>query len=304
MPLEFETVSQEHKSNYLNSLNNCPVKTSDYSFINLWGWSGEYGLVWSRSQDIVWIKQTKPHELFWPPVGNWEVIDWKKVFSNAGFKKIQFVRIPEMLLDVWKNQLGDWIFFEEDRDQWDYIYDCRELINLAGNRFHKKKNLLNQFQKRFDFRYMDLEKEIIGQVLAMQSEWCQWKDCDLNDALASENRVIEKVLSGWNDLDHISGGVILVENDIVAYTVAEFLTDDTLLIHFEKANQVYPGAYQAINQMYISSIRRHSGKNLKWINRMQDLGNKGLRKAKLSYHPVDFNRKYFVSITVPAGKIF
>jgi hypothetical protein len=160
-----------------------------------------------------------------------------------------------------------------------------------------------EFEKKYDYQYIDFGKEMIDQVLAMQSDWCQWRDCDLNDALASENRVIERVISAWNQFSHIGGGAILVENKMVAYTLTEFLTDDILLVHFEKANPNYQGAYQAINQMYVSRICQNAAKPVKLINRMQDLGDKGLRKAKLSYHPVDFNRKFKVSLFTSTKKM-
>jgi len=77
---------------------------------------------------------------------------------------------------------------------------------------------------------------------------------------------------------------------MVAYTIAESLTKDTLVIHFEKGNQDCKGVYQAINQMFLE----HSGNKFEWVNREQDLDNQGLRKAKLSYNPVNFLKKYRV----------
>jgi hypothetical protein len=297
MPLTFEPIHIELQKNYLKRLASCPVKTSDYSFINLWGWAQEYGLFWAWDENLVWIKQTQPQTVFWPPVGNWRDIDWKDSLLNFQQEKLQFVRIPELLLEIWKKQLDDQVFFEDDRDQWDYLYNAQDLIELKGNRFHKKKNLLNQFLKKHDYNYICFGKEMIDHVLAMQSDWCQWKDCELNDALAAENRVIEKVLNAWNKFKEISGGAIFMDEKIVAYTLAEKLNDDILLIHFEKGNPSYQGSYQAINQMFISQASQEDNQTFKLVNRMQDLGDEGLRKAKLSYNPVDFNRKFKVVIS-------
>jgi len=83
-----------------------------------------------------------------------------------------------------------------------------------------------------------------------------------------------------------------VDGNIAAYTVAERLTEDMVLIHFEKANPDYKGAYQAINRIFLA----HNEENYKVVNREQDLGNENLRKAKLSYHPVDFLRKHKVTL--------
>lgn len=295
MPYIFEPITSEFHDIYLKRLSTCPIKTSDYSFINLWGWAQEYGLVWAVEENLIWIKQTIPETIYWSPVGNWEKIDWKNAFLNFHQEKMMFTRVPELLLDIWKKQLNHQVDFENDRSQWDYLYDFQDLAELKGNRFHKKKNLLSQFVRKYDYHYISFGKEMIDQVLAMQSDWCDWKDCELNDALAAENRVIEKVLKAWNRFEKISGGAIVANQKIVAYTLAETLTDDILLIHFEKGNPSYQGSYQAINQMFISSISKNQ--TFKLVNRMQDLGDEGLRKAKLSYHPVDFNRKFKVVVS-------
>jgi uncharacterized protein len=298
MALKFEPINLDLQDSYLKRLASCPVKTSDYSFLNLWGWAQEYGLSWAWEEKVVWIKQTTPQTVLWSPVGNWADIEWKNSLLNFQQEKIHFVRIPELLLKIWKNQLDDQVLFENDRSQWDYLYDAKDLIELKGNRFHKKKNLLNQFLKKYDYNYISFGQEMIDQVLAMQADWCQWKDCELNDALAAENRVIEKVLNACSRFKQISGGAILMDKKIVAYTLAETLSNDTLLIHFEKGNPSFQGSYQAINQMFISRVFKEVKQNFKLINRMQDLGDEGLRKAKLSYQPVDFNRKYKVVLSL------
>jgi uncharacterized protein len=292
MPLTFEPIDLNLQENYLKRLASCPVKTSDYSFLNLWGWAEEYGLFWAWEEKLVWIKQTKPQTVFWSPVGNWADIEWKNALLNFQQEKIQFVRVPELLLKIWKKQLDDQVSFKNDRNQWDYLYNAQDLIELKGNRFHKKKNLLNQFLKKYDYYYISFGKEMIDQVLAMQSEWCEWKDCELNDALAAENRVIEKVLNYCPKFKQISGGAIVTDKKIIAYTLAETLSPDTLLIHFEKGNPSFQGSYQAINQIFVSRLFEESDQSFNRVNRMQDLGDEGLRKAKLSYQPVDFNRKY------------
>jgi hypothetical protein len=94
----------------------------------------------------------------------------------------------------------------------------------------------------------------------------------------------------WDKLVDLTGGAILVDNMIVAYTVAEKYSPDTVLIHYEKGCPDYKGVYQAINQMFLA----HLTEAFKWVNREQDLGEEGLRKAKLSYNPVEFLRKYRV----------
>ncbi|MBW1842325.1 MAG: DUF2156 domain-containing protein [Deltaproteobacteria bacterium] len=294
MPLQFEPVSIDKQDRYINRLAACPGKTSDYSFVNIWAWGQEYGLSWAWDDRLVWLKQTEPEETLWAPIGPWEDIDWKQTFSDHPKTENIFIRVPEKLANLWKQTLGAQVQLEEIRGHWDYLYDVSELKTLKGKRFHKKKNLLNQFIKKNNFSYAPLGPDQIDKALAMQENWCTWRDCESLDTLAAENRSIQRVLTDWETMTGLSGGTLTVEGQMVAYTVAEQVSEDTILIHFEKANQDFKGAYQAINQQFLLN----TGDNYRFVNREQDLGDEGLRKAKLSYHPVDFLKKYHAVISI------
>jgi hypothetical protein len=290
MALNFETISLDKQNQYLDKFYRCLQKPSDYSFVNLWGWSDDYGLYWAWSDDLVWIKQTIPNEVFWAPIGSWPDIDWSRCFDKYFDEPITFLRIPEELLLIWEKNTEDRIQKEDQRAHWDYIYDVKELIELKGNRFHKKKNLVNQFTKKYNYQYVPFDAKMIDMALAMQEEWCTWRDCESSEALSAENRAISRILDNWQTIYGLTGGAIFVGQEMVAYTIAEQLSQDTIVIHFEKANPDYKGAYQAINQMFLE----HNGEQFYFVNREQDLGDEGLRKAKLSYYPIDFLKKYRV----------
>ena len=91
MTLHFEPITIERQREYLALFERCAQKSSDYSFVNLWGWADEYGLIWAWDENLVWIKQTKPETFFWAPVGRREDADWKKIleseFSAMGIKR-------------------------------------------------------------------------------------------------------------------------------------------------------------------------------------------------------------------------
>ncbi|NQT69184.1 MAG: DUF2156 domain-containing protein [Desulfobacteraceae bacterium] len=293
MILEFESINLEKQPAYLQRLSECPQKPSDYSFANIWGWAQEYGLSWAWKDNLVWIKQTKPQVLYWAPVGPWQDINFIEVFNATISEPAIFTRMPEELVRCLENNLGNNLTIEEERGNWDYLYHTIDLVELKGKRFHKKKNLLNQFRKKYDYTYVHLEYGMIAKALAMQTDWCTWRDCESSDMLAAENRAIEKILKNWRNLKGLVGGAVMVEDSMVAYTVAERLDRDTLLIHFEKGNPEYKGVYQAINQMFLANLTHE----FTIANREQDLDDEGLRKAKLSYNPVDFLRKYKVTIS-------
>jgi len=220
--------------------------------------------------------------------------DWEKVLNSRFPGPAEFTRIPEQLARAWELSFSrrGRLSVREARGHWDYLYDIEDLVRLRGNRFHKKKNLVNQFRRRYEHVYSPLGTATVTRAMGMQSDWCEWRDCESSEMLSAENKAIEKILRRWDSLKGITGGCITIEDQIAGYTVAEELTADTLLIHFEKANAEFKGAYQAINQMFL----QHAGGQYRFVNREQDLDDEGLRKSKLSYHPVAFVKKYRVTL--------
>lgn len=267
------------------------TRAADYSFTNIWGWAEHYGLEWRFSDKLCWIRQTKPDISYWAPMGWWHETDWTATEELVSGR--EFRRVPEPLRRLWEERLPSGIEAEESRGQWDYLYKTEELATLPGNRFHKKKNLLNQFLKKYPGRsYLPLTIECVEAVLRMQEEWCTWNECPGSEALQAENKAIFRVLSNWDQLPGLAGGFIADGGKVIAYTVGEQLTQDTLVIHFEKGTTEYKGVYQAINCFFA----RDNMERFTLINREQDLDDEGLRHAKESYNPVDYVKKHTVRI--------
>ncbi|MGD8250941.1 MAG: phosphatidylglycerol lysyltransferase domain-containing protein [Desulfobacterales bacterium] len=289
--MDYTSVSLDGIENYRQRLAQTSQVTSDYSFVNIWSWAGAYNLKWSDDGELIWLRQTDPETIFWAPVGNWEAVDWQNRLS--GFDSgSRFSRVPEKLVDLWQSAVPERLKIEEARNHWDYVYRVEELAALRGNRFHKKKNLLNQFKKRYAYKFVPFSGKLIEEATALQDDWCTWRDCESDDILSSENHAIQKVLDAWSRLPGLLGGAILVDGFIVAYTVGEPLDDTTLVIHFEKGCTAHKGVYQAINQMFLESVQEM----FTFVNREQDLGDEGLRKAKLSYNPSHFMKKFNVTL--------
>jgi hypothetical protein len=285
--LKFTAINRDRQDDYLKILAQTPQVSSDYSFVNIWAWAEEYDLTWAWQDGLVWLRQESPSPAYWAPIGNWHEIDWNSYLAGLD-ERLPFNRVPEVLADLWQAQAGDLLQAVEAREHWDYIYDTKKLIDLSGNRLHKKKNLLTQFKKKHVWHYQAIDKHFIDQVLLMQLDWCNWRNCEASAGLAAEDRVIQKVLRSYTSMPNMLGGSLVVnEFDMVAFTVAEVLQPDTLVIHFEKGMSGYKGVYQAINQMFLAA-----NPGFALVNREQDLGNVGLREAKMSYKPVTFLKKY------------
>lgn len=293
MKRNFMPIEPADREAYHGYLYACPQVTSDYSFINLWSWADVYGLEWAWTDTLVWIRQNRPALRYWAPIGAWGAVSWEAEFVLQEAAPLEFVRVPDVLARLWHDALCDRVTVAADRDQWDYVYAAEDLITLKGNRFHKKKNLVSQFEKHYVYRYECLNASLADKALALQDDWCLWRECASDAHLADENRVIWKVLSNWDLLVGAIGGCLLVEDLVVAYTVGEAIAADTLVVHFEKGCPDYKGSYQAINRMFLA----HQSPGLVWVNREQDLGDEGLRQAKMSYHPERFFEKFRVIIS-------
>lgn len=291
MNLEFAPIELSQQNAYQDYLSQCPQVTSDYSFINLWGWGPVYGLEWAWAESLVWIRQNRPKTIYWAPMGDWRGVQWQKIVETYADFRTEFARVPEMLTGIWEQAFKDRITIYDDRDQWDYVHGAKELIELAGNRFHKKKNHVYQFKKSYTYQYAAMTPGMVSKAMAMQENWCTWRECSSDIQLAHENEAIARVLSKWENLSGVLGGCIIADDRVVAYTVGERLTPEMMVIHFEKGDAEYKGIYQAINQMFLED----QASAMTWVNREQDTGDGGLRKAKMSYHPARFLKKYRVS---------
>lgn len=288
MQLTFRPLTLEDQTAYNDLLARTPLKTSDYCFLNLWAWKDIYDLEWAFDQDLVWIRQNAPERLYWAPVGPWESIDWRNRLPSRFGEAASFIRVPEPLYERWAGELQASLRLSPDRDHFDYIYRVRDLIELRGNKLHKKKNLLRQFLRSYDFTYCPLTPGRMDQALTLQTEWCLWRDCESSTTLEAENQAIVNIFHDWSRLSGLMGGGIEIEGNMVAYTVAEPLDKETVVIHFEKGCPNYKGIYQAINQMFLE----RAAADYTYVNREQDLGDPGLRQAKESYNPTGFLKKF------------
>lgn len=291
MTLEYTPLALTDMNAYLALLAETHTCSSDYSFANLWGWAPHFELEWRFDGTLCWIRQRRPEPLHWAPIGPWHTVkDWTLYPEMAS--GAQFIRVPDQLCSIWEEALPGKIHREEDRANWDYLYLSSELTTLSGNRFHKKKNLLKQFEKTYEYSYQSLTGGCVDTVMNMQAEWCRWRDCEGSETLLAENDAVARVLARWNEIPGLCGGIIRIDDEPVAYTLAEALNEETLVIHFEKGKPGIKGIYQAINYYFSNDM----GKHYTYINREQDLGDEGLRQAKLSYNPVDFAKKCTISL--------
>jgi len=263
----------------------------DYALANIWGWANYFKLEWAFHDNLCWIRQTHPYPALWAPVGDWNNYDFTKISLFQEQQKM--IRIPEKLSLILKEQFGENIEIQEERDQWEYLYLTKDLASLLGNKYHKKRNHVNAYKKTYgEPNYKDITIDNIDDVLALEDEWCKWRECSESKALQAENEAINRVLANWSSMPALVGGALYVDDLIVAFSIGEKLDEQTLGIHYEKGRLGYKGVYQMMN----NAFAKRAGTGYTYLNRAQDLGEEGLRKAKSSYMPTDFVRKYIAHI--------
>ena len=178
-----------------------------------------------------------------------------------------------------------------DRDNSDYLYDARDLIDLPGRKFHGKRNHLAQFCRGYDWSYEEIVPENFEDCLEIDRLWRESRTGKERDGVEGETEAIKRAFENYEALG-LSGGLIRVKGRPAAFTVGEEINSEIFLIHFEKALDGYDGLYTAINHEFAA----HRLGGYKYVNREEDMGIEGLRKAKLSYHPAALLQKYLVTL--------
>ncbi len=170
--------------------------------------------------------------------------------------------------------------FHEDRDSADYLYRSEDLIQLAGKKYHGKRNHISKFQRQYSWSYEDLTDANMEACKILAKEWCIQNGCSEENGLEKEACALRESFVHFQELG-FTGGLIRVEEKPVAFTIGEAIDGQTYVVHFEKALSSYAGSYTMINREF--AAHRLSG--YRYINREEDMGLEGLRKAKLSYYP-------------------
>lgn len=166
------------------------------------------------------------------------------------------------------------------RNQYDYIYRRSDLASLHGGLLKAKRNHVNHFLAEHPgFEYQPLQPTLFDECRRLTTIWQEEKD-DTSETIEAERRVMETVFSHWDELD-MFGGSIFADGRMMAFTYGAAVTADTLDVCVEKADRNIEGAFSIINQQFAEHLPEH----FIYLNREEDMGLPGLRKAKLSYHP-------------------
>ena len=197
--------------------------------------------------------------------------------------RLTLLGLEDSQLEPLRTRTGFRMSVEPIRNQYDYIYRRADLAALQGGLLKAKRNHVNRFRTEHrDFDYRMLTPELFDECRRLTALWQEEKDAldNENGTIAAEQRVIEIVFEHWDSLG-MTGGSIFVGDQMVAFTYGAAVTTDTFDICVEKADRRVEGAFSIINQQFAE----HLPSQYIYLNREEDMGLSGLRKAKMSYHP-------------------
>jgi hypothetical protein len=186
--------------------------------------------------------------------------------------------------------------FHADRDSFDYVYAIDDLADLKGRKLQKKRSHVNRFLADHpNYQVLPLDEQTRVDAYCMLQQWyAHREEIDPMNDFYLEKRALERAFAFQTQLE-LEGIVIKEDDRIIAFTMGSPLNEDTFDIHFEKAREDIPGAYNIINREFARYLREKYPQ-LKWLNREDDLGLEGLRKAKLDYRPDHMVEKYWARL--------
>jgi len=283
--MDFQRIELEHKALVEGYTLPWSLRNSGFTFTNfyIWGRGGWIRLAEKNDALFVLARGEKPF-MFAPltPKENYArametALDY---FRSRGLQP-RFKGISDGLADVMRD-LGYPI--EEDRDNFDYVYAMEDLRDLKGKKFHAKRNHINRFLENNAYEYVELRPSMLSECLELYDRWKEDKDWE--DLMGERDSVIAAIEN--MDVLGLVGGGIRMEGKLVAYTLGEILPWARMgVTHIEKALDI-PGLFPLINREFTV----HAYGDVDFINREEDMGMEGLRKAKLSYNPVELLKKY------------
>ncbi|MBE7032261.1 MAG: DUF2156 domain-containing protein [Ruminococcaceae bacterium] len=271
---------------------------SEYTFTNMFMWRKSYNIRYAVIDGMLCIFSRHGEngtESVNFPLGDGDVsAPLRKIFDyfdSIGQRPvIRLYKESDLLrLNV---AFPDKFVITEDIDSFDYVYNTSDLIELPGSKYHSKRNHISKFKSLFNFEYRPLTPELVPECLEMFSRWCDSKK-GIVPGISEQREAVVELMENYEVLG-VTGGVITVLGKVVAFSFGEVLSqkNSMAVIHLEHADTEYHGSFPIMNQQFLEK----EWIDFKYVNREEDMGLPGLRKAKQSYKPKMMTKKYIASL--------
>jgi len=283
---------------YLGEYN---FNTYEYTFLTLYIWRKMCNVQYSIIDGTLIIKKSTKStgSYFMQPIGyNKEnlkniVIKLDEIRkSDPDFKSL-FRDVEMPFLNELIDNFGYNICLCEDINNFDYIYSSKQLISLPGHKYHRKKNQYNQFIRKYNYEVRELcDKSVIRDCIDFAQEWYDNRE-EKDEQLRFELESIRDILE-YPEILNIKGIAVYVDGHIAGFSIGEKANKKMAIVHIEKGNHEYSGIYSFLNK----TLAEKYFKDVRFINRQEDLGIEGLRKSKMSYNPVRLEKKFIVDLSL------
>ena len=283
--IDFQNLDVSRKAQYDALLRNSPERGCEYNFANLYLW-GRQRMAF-LGENVVFFSQFNQKSVYLFPIGD----DLKKavdgVIQDAAQRGIpcRLTGLTQEDCATLERLYPGRFRYHFDRDSFDYVYAIEDLAELKGRKYQKKRNHLNRFlQAHPNQEIVPITDDNTPQLEEMLRQWFADREAAVpHSDFHMEKAAIKKALRCRKELD-MEGLLLLDQGQVLAMTLGSPLSNTTFDIHFEKALDIADGAYPAIN-WHFARYLREKYPSLRWLNREDDLGLEGLRKAKMSYFP-------------------
>lgn len=288
--LHFQPVTLSMREMIYSYLKPLRIHHSQYSFPTMIMWGQGKHIHVAEEEDKLYILYTFPNYVPYMlmPLCRKEkdyplAIQTAQAYMRSMGMQVDFRGIPEEYTSYFI-QMG--FALEEDRDNFDYVYQMESLRTLSGKKLHGKRNHINQFLSQYSFTYTPITPDMYADCIRVYNTWLEGKDPSVV-GIQGEQVAIDLGLKHMAELNLVGGG-ILMDGQLKAFSLGEKVDDEMAIIYFEKADGDIPGLYPLINREFVS----HAWQDVKYINREEDMGLEGLRRAKLSYAPAYLLKEY------------
>lgn len=277
--IEAQSVFSEYLYNQINST---------YNFTNMFIWS-DSGITYDVTDGCLFLffqGDRRPVSASFPVGDGDKASAIRRVSSyiqGEGLTPV-FRNLSEEMVAEMETLFPGCFAFIEDRNDADYIYETEKLIHLSGKSLHGKRNHFNYFKKNYEYAYKTLTKADMPACLSLYDRWVLEKE-DLRWSQGSREAT-KRLLENFDALP-VCGGGILMNDELVAFTIGEQVSEDMVLVHLEFAAD-YRGLFNVINSEFL----KNEWESLPFVNREEDMGLAGLRQAKLAYRPIRLLQKF------------
>lgn len=281
----------EDKPKFDSLLHSRQPEISAYTFTNLFAWRVPYNTRLSQHNGLIIVSYNVDgkRQLLEPLGEGDKAVAIKDCLQLSQDIPTSFKCIPYELVQLLAEESG--LEAVHDRDNSDYLYRTEDLINLPGRKYDGKRNYVTRFKQSYEYTYKALTADNVEECHDFAERWCEDRVCETSEGLQRERCAVHEMLMNFGTLG-LFGGEIWVDGQLVAFSIGERLNANTMVVHAEKGDSAYSGVYQMMNNEFCIQ----EAQDFEFVNREQDLGIPGLRKAKKSYNPVKLVEAYKVKL--------